>query len=98
MLTDDQCDRLRRLPLSFNDMVRAIHALGQRSALIKAAGIFDGTTEYDDWVAADGYANGLDISAELKFMAGEVSGAALNPAKRNWSAILNEQDEMLDYP
>ena len=28
MLTDDQCDEFRRLPCSFNDMVRAIYESG----------------------------------------------------------------------
>ena len=30
MLTDEQCDEFRRLPLSFNDMVRAIYTAGQK--------------------------------------------------------------------
>ena len=31
MLTDDQCDEFRRLPVSFNDMVRAIYCAGSLS-------------------------------------------------------------------
>lgn len=33
MLTDEQCNEFRRLPGSFNDMVRAIH----RDGMLKAA-------------------------------------------------------------
>jgi hypothetical protein len=32
-LTDDQCDEFRRLPLSFNDMVRAIYVAGYQLAV-----------------------------------------------------------------
>ncbi len=31
-LTDEQCDEFRRLPLSFNDMVRAIYEAGMENA------------------------------------------------------------------
>ena len=31
MLTNEQCDEFRRLPLSFNDMVRAIYEAGRAS-------------------------------------------------------------------
>ena len=31
-LTDKQCDEFRRLPCSFNDMVRAIHEAGRGEA------------------------------------------------------------------
>lgn len=37
MLTDEQCNEFRRLPVSFNDMVRAIHADGYAQALKDAA-------------------------------------------------------------
>jgi len=33
MLTDDQCNEFRRLPLSFNDMVRAIYDAGRQQVL-----------------------------------------------------------------
>lgn len=32
-LTDDQCDEFRRLPLSFNDMVRAIYEAGRKTQM-----------------------------------------------------------------
>ena len=70
MLTDEQCSEFRRLPLSFNDMVRAIHDAGQKHSLEDAANKFDGTTGYN-WVAADGYANAYDIASELRYMANE---------------------------
>ena len=31
MLTDEQCNEFRRLPMSFNDMVRAIYEAGRAS-------------------------------------------------------------------
>lgn len=34
-LTDDQCNHFRRLPLTFNDMVRTIYVAGQRSVQVK---------------------------------------------------------------
>lgn len=37
MLTDEQCNEFRSLPVSFNDMVRAIHADGYAQALKDAA-------------------------------------------------------------
>lgn len=37
MLTDEQCNEFRGLPVSFNDMVRAIHADGYAKALKDAA-------------------------------------------------------------
>ena len=37
MLTDEQCDEFRRLPLSFNDMVRAIYSAGQKDMRERAA-------------------------------------------------------------
>ena len=79
MLTDRQCSYFRRLPLSFNDMVRAIHDAGQKHALENAANKFDGTDGYN-WVAADGYANAFDIASELRYMATEVPNAVLTGA------------------
>lgn len=76
MLTDEQCNEFRRLPKSFNDMVRAIHDSGQKNALEDAANKFDGTAAYN-WTAADGYANAFDIASELRYMATEVSNAKL---------------------
>jgi hypothetical protein len=35
MLTDTQCDEFRRMPGSFNDMVREIYAAGQESMRAK---------------------------------------------------------------
>jgi hypothetical protein len=32
-LTDDQCDEFRRLPLKFNDMIRAIYFAGYSLAI-----------------------------------------------------------------
>jgi len=37
VLTAEQCDEFRRLPLSFRDMVRAIYAAGEAAALERAA-------------------------------------------------------------
>ena len=79
MLTDEQCSDFRRLPLSFNDMVRAIHDAGQKHALENAANKFDGTDGYN-WVAADGYANAFDIASELRYMATEVPNASFTGA------------------
>ena len=39
MLTDEQCDEFRRLPLSFNDMVRAIYEAGRASKAAEYAHI-----------------------------------------------------------
>ncbi len=71
MLTDEECNEFRRLPMSFNDMVRAIFCAGGKHALVDAANKFDGTTGYN-WTAADGYANAFDIASELRYMATEV--------------------------
>lgn len=35
-LTDKQCDEFRRMPGSFNDMVRAIYAAGRKAGLEEA--------------------------------------------------------------
>lgn len=47
MLTDEQCNEFRRLPLSFNDMVRAIHGAGRQQAFEDAALMLDGTTAFN---------------------------------------------------
>ena len=39
MLTDDQCDKFRRLPVSFNDMVRAIYEAGRASKAAEYADV-----------------------------------------------------------
>jgi hypothetical protein len=39
MLTNEQCDEFRRLPLSFNDMVRAIYEAGRASKAAEYAHI-----------------------------------------------------------
>lgn len=39
ILTDEQCDQFRRLPCSFNDMVRAIYLAGYRDAAKRAVEI-----------------------------------------------------------
>ena len=39
MLTDDQCAQFRRLPMSFNDMVRAIYEAGRASKAAEYAHI-----------------------------------------------------------
>ena len=76
MLTDEECNEFRRLPMSFNDMVRAIFCAGGKHALVDAANKFDGTTGYN-WTAADGYANAFDIASELRYMATEVPNVEL---------------------
>ena len=39
MLTDEQCNEFRRLPMSFNDMVRAIYEAGRASKAAEYAHI-----------------------------------------------------------
>ena len=39
MLTDDQCAEFRRLPVSFNDMVRAIYEAGRASKAAEYADV-----------------------------------------------------------
>jgi hypothetical protein len=39
MLTNEQCDEFRRLPLSFNDMVRAIYEAGRASKAAEYADV-----------------------------------------------------------
>ncbi len=48
-----------------------IVAFAQEQVLKRAADIFEGTRAFN-FVAADGYANGSDIAAELRYMASEV--------------------------
>ena len=48
MLTDEQCNEFRRLPMSFNDMVRAIYEAGRAS---KAAEYADAPPAIDDLAA-----------------------------------------------
>ena len=38
-LTDEQCDEFRRLPCSFNDMVRAIYSDGYKAGMIRAVAV-----------------------------------------------------------
>jgi len=39
MLTDEQCNEFRRLPMSFNDMVRAIYEAGRASKAAEYADV-----------------------------------------------------------
>ena len=39
VLSDEECDEFRRMPLSFNDMVRAIYSSGYSRAKIEGAEI-----------------------------------------------------------
>ncbi len=55
-----------------DEQLIAFAQLVRSAALEDAANKFDGTTPYN-WTAADGYANAFDISAELRYMAAEVS-------------------------
>lgn len=41
MLTDEQCNEFRRLPGSFNDMVRAIHEAGRQQMKEEAARVVE---------------------------------------------------------
>lgn len=70
-LTDEQCDNMRRLPLSFNDMVRAIHNAGQVYALDEAAYHFE--NDYNFKVCVDGSGKQIATPKDiLRKMANEV--------------------------
>lgn len=67
LLTDEQCDEFRRLPVSFNDMVRAIHkaghAAGRKAALLRAA---ERAHEYSTWGGSNFEQWFLKLEAELR--------------------------------
>jgi len=50
-LTDEQCDEFRRMPCSFNDMIRAAYRAGQVEMRERAAKEVDGWREIDKDIA-----------------------------------------------
>lgn len=64
MLTDKQCEEFRRLPLSFNDMVRAIHDEGIATEQVRCIKVCR-----DHW---DMYAADNNFGAAMQFAAVEI--------------------------
>ena len=67
MLTDEQCDEFRRLPLSFNDMVRAIYTAGQKEGA-KAERERRGKVMRDDFIPE--FIKTADVFDQLDSFAG----------------------------
>lgn len=62
-LTDEQCDQFRRLPLPFNDMVRAIYEAGTRAAI---------TSTSVDWKGL-----ALELDAQAKRVSSQTTERAM---------------------
>ena len=53
MLSDDKCDEFRRLPGTFNTMIRAVHDDGKKQALQAAISEFCTVRWYDGDILID---------------------------------------------
>lgn len=76
--------RVKELEFDITEIINRIENAfesGRKTAFTQAAERFDGTLPFN-WVAADGYANALDIAGELRYMAYEVDYLPPVPQER----------------
>jgi len=83
-------------PLSRDDIARLIQSgiyAGRQEAFEYAAQCFDGCRPFN-WVSADGYANGMNVAAELRYMAFEVAEWVKSERERIARTDENEGSEI----
>ena len=78
MLTDDQCNEFRSLPVSFNDMVRAIYEAGRASKAAEYADVPPEKFKALYW-AASGIFDRKMGAIDIELVLGTIDNGTYNP-------------------
>jgi len=95
MLTDEQCNEFRRLPMSFNDMVRAIYEAGRASKAAEYADVPPEEWNGEGWESLAWHLcaeeNGEDACNDLLW----VGGAVPEPWVDRWQRYEGDAKRMI---